>query len=187
MGRVKVDTLKQDRPWECVSLTDLDTIKGLILLRSEIDIYNEYGEDFSKLSASNWTHVNQTLVSTYASLDVAINRCRFNEGQKAILKLVQIGFTFEDISNYVGIEAKKVRSTFNSQVKQIHDSTRMEWARGVYLNYLPTEWKDCRVCGENWPKTELFFRNHMTNKDGFRNDCILCHDNSLGRKSKENA
>lgn len=184
MGKVQIDIYKQDRMYEHISLTDLDTIKGLILLRSTLDIYNEYGEDVSKISASNWTHVNQTLISTYASMDVAIDRCQFNQSQTAILKLLQIGFTIEDIGQYLGLETKKIRSAFNSIAKQVQKSTTMQWASNMYLNYIPTEWKECRVCGESWPKTDLFFRADIMGKDGVRNDCRLC-ESAFRTKSAE--
>ncbi|KAF0195499.1 MAG: hypothetical protein FD169_1312 [Bacillota bacterium] len=55
------------------------------------------------------------------------------------------------------------------------EQNNVEWLKWVHMNYIESEWKTCRVCGEQYPATEKFFYKQNNTKDGLRDDCITCH------------
>ena len=73
------------------------------------------------------------------------------------------------------------------------EQNNVEWLKWVHMNYIDSEWKTCRVCGEQYPATEKFFYKEERNIDGLRNECVLCKRNverdnylSVGRKMAKN-
>lgn len=174
MGKCRVDIHKEERQYHNISFSDIDVIKGLLLFRHKLDLFNRYGEDPNQMDAAYWKNVNQEAIVLYADLDVLISKCNFSPSQMAVLNLIGYGFEFDDISDYVGIEVKRIRSIFNSCCKRILQHNNRDWMTTIYLNRYATNWKTCRVCKKSLPLNDKFFRQREEMADGFYNECKIC-------------
>jgi hypothetical protein len=179
MGHVKVDINKNERQYQLANFSDIEVVKGLLLLRHKLDRYDCL-EETRVLDAGSYTELNQQLIILYADLDVLIDKCQFGESQLALLKLLQAGLTFEDIESFVAVTAKNSRRAFNSICKRIVQQNNEDWIIWATFNHIPSEWKTCSKCGESLPLNERFFNKKDDSKDGFRSICSKCY--SLSQK-----
>jgi len=194
VGRVKVDIYKREREFHFTRLSDVDVVKGLITLKAQLDIYNDFMQDSGgKLGVSNFKNVNQEIVVLFSDLDILIEKAKLIDNQSALVKLLGSGLMVEDIAELLMVETRRIDRSVDKICRKIIEQNNMEWLRWVHMNYIESEWKTCRVCGEQYPATEMFFHKHDGNEDGLRNDCVVCkrrnrRDNycSLGTKMAEN-
>lgn len=170
-------------------------VKGLITLRAQLDIYNDFMQDSGgKLSVSNWKNVNQEVVVLFADMDVLIEKSQLLQDQNALVKLLGSGLEMEDVANLLGLEVRRVERCVDKLCRKIVEQNNIEWSTWAHLNHIASEWKTCRICEETYPATEKFFYKEERNVDGLRNECASCKkqvekDNYLtvGRKVAENA
>ena len=186
MGRVKVDVHQGEREFQAVSFSDFDAIKGLLVLRYKLDIYNDFLEPRTIVSPSDWGNVKQELICLYADLDVLIAKSGLREGQKALLEMLRCGFAMQDIAEYRGIELRVLNRELNKICRMIVEYHNTQWISHMHFTYIQTDWKTCRICGESYPLSERFFRVDVKGKDGYRNDCIRCHNSFFVEKVVNN-
>lgn len=179
---------QREREFHVARLSDVDVVKGLITLRAQLDIYNDFMQDSGgKLGVSNWKNVNQEVVVLYADLDVLIEKSGLSESQTALLKLVGSGLEVSDVAYMLGVDEKLVSKSINAACRRIVRHNNRDWSLWAHFTYIKSEWKKCRGCGEIYPRLESFFRTNSNAKDGHRNVCILCENKHFGGKSAENA
>lgn len=176
LGRVKVDLHQGDREFQAVSFSDFDVIKGLLVLRHKLDIYNDFLEQRDVISSSDWGNVKQELICLYADLDTLILKSGLTEGQKALLEMLRCGFVMQDIVDYRGIELRVLNRELNKICRRIVEYHNTQWVSHMHFTYIRTDWKTCRGCGESYPLSERFFNKNEFGKDGFRTDCVNCYN-----------
>lgn len=177
MGAVKIDIHKNEHPFKLISFNDINCIKGLIKYRWMIDSYYDTDQSYSIYEAGNVQPLNQELICLYTDLDNLIEKCKFNDRQKIIIKLLMDGWTEEDIANEFGQHVSQIYKTFDTICEKIRKQNNFEWKYNyIYLNYLPVEWdyKKCSKCGEMKPATEEFFTTKADTKDGLHPYCKNC-------------
>lgn len=137
--------------------------------------------------AGNVQKVNQELIALYASLDDTIKKCDFIDNDLNFIKLIQYGFTFDEIAKYKNIDnIRKVKNMFNRICKRIVKKNNEMWNINIIFNHIKTEWKKCNKCGEVLPVNENFFRLEETCKDGFRPECRKCErESDILRKNRK--
>ena len=175
MGRVKVDIYKSEYEFRNVTLSDPTTVLALILMRHKVDKYYDFGYKSAVLDAENWNDVNQELICLYADLDLLIEECGFPQEDKQIIRFYEMGFSKQDISDMTGDKAQSVGMKIKSIANQICKLNNLKWRKCIYLNYIKTEWKMCRVCEETLPSNEIFFNQVDSTKDGYRTECKECY------------
>ena len=174
LGRVKVDIHQGEREFHVASLGNFESIKGLLVLRYKLDIYNDYLEQKDVLSCSDWDRVQQELICLYADIDVLIATSGLREGQKALLEMLRCGFTIEDVAEYRGLEVKMLNRELNKICRAIVDCYKTQWRTCMYFNYIRTEWKECRACGKSYPLSDSFYYRREDSTDGLRGECLSC-------------
>jgi hypothetical protein len=182
MGRVKVDIYKSEYEFRNVTLSDPATVLALILMRHKVDKYYDFGYKSAILDAENWNDVNQELICLYVDLDLLIEECGLSQDDKQIIQFYEMGFSKQDISDMTGDSTKSVATKIRNIAKQICELNFEKWRLWLYLNYIKTEWKQCRICGKSYPLNERFFRSREDTNDGYRNECISCHNTMVNTK-----
>lgn len=175
MGVVRVDLHKGERQFKDLNLSDTNVVKWLILYRDKLDLY--YGEKTDNFfdHAGNSKELNQELINTYAYIDKLIELCEFKEEQLALLELLFIGYTFNDIENATKeTSSRTAKRRFESICKSISSMNDNLWRMYVHRNFLKTDFKKCSKCNKEYPVTEQFFYKSKNAKDGFRNNCKKC-------------
>lgn len=187
MGSVKVDVHKSDRPYEFVSFSDIECIKGLITKRAYIDGC----VDVEHVTASNWKKsfgensigyasdyigdVNQEIIAIYATLDEYIKRIKLTDKQKFLLEKIMIGYSYRDIYDVYGYDIKNTNRDINIICRKIKYLNDILWK----YNYIDSrrgrigyKYIECLSCSEYLPETTDFF---YKDKDGYKKICKNCN------------
>lgn len=170
----KYDYFRREYEFKNVNLSTVDSVLGLIMLRSKLDIYMDYGFAGSVLSACNWKDVNQELIALYADLDILKEQCNFDDQDKMLIKGLEMGYTESDLADAFQKDPRWVKSRIRNIARRICQQNLDNWVIWAYLNYIKTEWKTCRICGKSYPLIERFFHKSETTKDGYRTECKEC-------------
>ncbi len=159
----------------------MDVVKGLMILRAQLDIYNDFLQDTDgKLSANNWQNVNQEIVVMFADFDALIEKTELSRAQNALVKMLGSGLSTGDIAELLGLNVRRIDRSIGKLCRKVTKRNNVDWLKWAYMNYIKSEWKICRVCEEQYPANEKFFHKHEDNDGGLRNDCANCF-----RKSKQ--
>lgn len=169
MGSVRIDIHDDEYEWKNVTLTDIDTIRGLIKYRYQYDalIYED-----AKAGG-----MNEELICLYADLDRMIERCSFTKRQKEVLDLYMVGYNEQDISEVLNIRPDVVEGIIHSICKKIKHENDLAWKYDfIYWNKVktPDKWKQCSKCKKYLPATEEFFSPDESKLDGFKYICKKC-------------
>lgn len=128
MGAVTVDTKKSERPFEQLTLSDINVVKYLILHRSTVDIAYGKTSNVNISQAGDLFEFNQELVCLYISLDDCINKIGLNEKETALLELIFEGNTIADVINVHELYAKKTAyRTLNRIIDNIVEMNYQQW------------------------------------------------------------
>ncbi|NBI28614.1 hypothetical protein ERL59_06565 [Chengkuizengella sp. YPA3-1-1] len=161
-----------------MNLSDTNVVKWLILFRDKIDIYYKSNNDNFYINAGNVKEVNQELLNTYIYLDQLIIVSDLTEKQKALIELFYEGFTYRDIAYYTKTTAQRIERRLKSICTKICKTNKKRWIIWTHENYLNSEFKRCRSCHKNLPKTKSIYRVRSDFKgDGFYGECKECEKN----------
>jgi hypothetical protein len=177
---VKIDINKNERQYQLANFSDIEVVKGLVLLRNRLDKYYRK-EPVYPIEAGGYQELNQELIVLYADLDSLIERARLSKPQRTLIKLMQNGMTVEDIEFYIGTPAADVMKAVNLICRRLVEQNNEDWLVWANLNYISTEWKTCTKCGESLPATEIFFFKGDAYKDGIRSECRKCARSSANQ------
>ncbi len=173
-GKVKIDINKAEREFELLTLSDINVVQYLIRFRDKIDIYYDNDVDNYYHHAGNVQKINQELITLYASLDETIKMCNFSEEEKAIIKLMETGFTFGGIASYFeGVTGEQIKRRFNAVCKKIVNKNKELWSINIIFNYIKSDWKTCSKCGDILPMNDRFF-SPDNYQGGFMRYCKNC-------------
>lgn len=175
MGSVKVDLMGKERFYKDLFLSDIDVLQLLIEYRFKYDKYlgNQSNNMFTE--AGEITDVNPEIIATYASIDVLIDQCGFDENQLKIIEMIGQEYTIKEIAEELGLKHEdNIRQRFNKILRDIAKVNERNWRKIVYINKMDLRAKNCSKCKESLPATPEFFRDHSVTKDGFQSRCKEC-------------
>ena len=174
MGAVKRDIHKLERRFEDINLSELDVVKWLIMYRDKVDTYKDAQINRDIDVAGDIDDFNVSLINLYIHLDSMIEKANLNEGQKALINLLSIGYTQEEIAEILKSTQQSVSKKFDTICSKIVETNNYYWKLYVHKNILGTQLKVCSKCKESMPANESFFRKDNSKKDGFKTSCKKC-------------
>jgi DNA-binding CsgD family transcriptional regulator len=178
MGSCKIDRKKNEQEWKNVTLSEIDSIKGLLKYRYRFDIFKTLESATPIDKSSNIESLNEEIFVTYNMIDMVIKKCSFNDKQKQIINLYTQGYTEEDIAQILNDTQQNINGIINSICKKIKTENNDSWyLDNITWNYLIPEFgfKKCSKCGEILPKERRFFSPSNQKIDGFQAYCKKCN------------
>ena len=174
MAKFVVDKYKNEVSWYNVNFSDVDSVKGLLRLRSEFDILQD-GSNRMGL-ASNVDLINQLeeITCTYIWLDDIIQKVGFNTYQLNILNKYMHGYTVKDLASVYHTTRRNMDKIITNICNNITKEAERQWRKWIYTKKLQLKTKRCSYCQEDLPATEEFFGNDISRKDGFAHRCKKC-------------
>lgn len=176
MGRVQVDIYKGGREWECITFSDIETIRGLIKFRTRYDLLFER-DRFDLMDAStDLSLYEEEIICTYADLDSLISKIKLNKIQNEVLDLYMNGYDECEIAEELSIKEVTVDSTINSICKKVVDVNYELWKSNIYWNTkrVTSDYKKCSKCKEMLPANEEYFGFHPNTNDNLQSMCKRC-------------
>lgn len=168
IGRVKVDIHKHDRHFGVTNLSDIEAIYGLLKYRPELDPYfyiHNYG-------TSDIRSMDEEVIVLYIDLDNIIEKCCFNAEQRLIIRLIQEGWSYNQINHILNI--KNSRNDMIKICKEIKYQSDKQWLIWINKSIINLGWKKCTKCGEILPARNFFFTNKKDSLDGKHPYCNRC-------------
>jgi len=169
VARVKIDIHDDEYEWENVTLSDEETIKGLLKYRYIYDAMTHNEVDAGS--------INEELICLYVDLDRMIGRCNFTKRQKEVLDLYMTGYNEQDISEELNLRMDVVEGIIRSICRKIKKENDLAWKYDfVYWSKVktPEKWKQCSKCKRWLPATEEFFSPKSDSSDGLHPYCKKC-------------
>ena len=116
---------KYSRLYDKIDLKDKKTVKNLLYHRAYFETigFSSDGSAFNKIDSNHNTYAS--LIDIYADLDILIKECNFTEKNKRLLRLVESGYTINQI--YVEFENYEKWSTlkmFDRIIERINEQQR---------------------------------------------------------------
>lgn len=159
--------------YQSYTLSDVGVIELLIAYRYKYDD-NLFRDCLNPIAVSGIGKVFEEGLVTYASLDDYIKKCKFNEQQLEMIRLIGEGYTHEEIAVLVGLRHSTINGRFQTIYKRIVKENEWQWRKSVYLNRLDLKSKRCSKCSEELPATPEFYSDLLQTKDGFHSQCRKC-------------
>lgn len=164
--------------WVGTSLSDVDSVKGLLKLRKDFDMIfeNKYftGDNDPNSASTHVADQMEEVICTYADLDKIISRTEFTLPQQAVLDRYMFGMDVLDIADELDVDVRSVDKVLDALCNSIVEEGLREWRRWSYVHKMNMKTKKCSKCQEDLPATEEFFSPNEQGKDGFRNFCKKC-------------
>lgn len=166
------NTTNRDYLFVPFTLNDINVVELLIEFRYKYDD-NLFLESSSIMDVTGTKAINQEVVATYASLDETIRKCNFSEQQIKMIKMVEQGYTQEEISSEfkIGNNVSKLMKTI---YKAIVKENERQWRKVNYISKLGLKAKTCSKCKEDLPATNEFYSDNISSKDGLHSVCKKC-------------
>ncbi|WP_135546941.1 hypothetical protein [Paenibacillus cymbidii] len=159
------------------TFSDTDCIKGLIKLRSSLDILRESRND-SPWDAASASAFNTELVCLYADLDKLIARSRLSNKQQFILERLMDGWHEDEIATLFRQRVNRIYAMLDTACDKIKRENDLMWKHEfVFIHYvrMNSGTKRCSGCGNEWPRHEDFYRKRSDGKgDGYYGKCRRC-------------
>lgn len=177
MARLQIDLHKGSREWEGVTFSDIETVRGLIRLRTRFDLLFERQQYGIMDASTDLSGYEEEILCTYVDLDNLIDRVRLNEIQSKVLGLYMRGYDEIDVSEELNIKEVTVDSTINTICKKIVEENYEQWKSWIYWSKkrVTSDYKKCSKCEEMLPATDEYFTPAEQRKDGFHPYCKECN------------
>lgn len=177
LGRVQVDNQKGGREWECITFSDIETIRGLIRFRTRYDLLFERDRASSMDSSTDLSLYEEEIICTYADLDNLIGKVKLNKIQGEILDLYMKGYDECEVAEELNIKEVTVDSTINTICKKVVEVNYEQWKSWIYwgVKRATSDYKKCSKCKEMLPATDEYFTPVDQRKDGFHPYCKECN------------
>lgn len=170
VGGYSIDELA----WGSVSLSDADSVKGLIKLRPHFDLLY-LDRDYGLLSShTDLGEQLEVITQTYVWLDDVMAKASLSDQQARIIKRYMDGYEVAEIAEMDSQTPQNINGVLNTACRNIVNEQKRQWLIWVHKSKLETEFKECSVCGESLPEHEKFFRLTDKKKRFFRNQCLKC-------------
>lgn len=165
----------KDIEYQSYTLGDIGTVELLIAYRYK---YDEYlflgGSDTEKTGATGQAGLNTEIIATYADLDVYIESCEFDKVQIEMIKLVEEGYSHEQIAFELGLQTSAIGGRLRTIYRAIARENEWRWRQSVYKHKLRLRDKECNKCERKLPATAEFYSTNSDSRDGFYSYCKKC-------------
>ena len=161
LGAVKRDLFTPEKAYSYASLSDVATIKGLILNRWQLDKFYGVNVNYDYNTAGDVYDFNVELMCLYWDLDKLIEETPLTKEQQILLNNAMLG---NDID-------KNELDKICVKLKKTNDK---KWLETIILNKIKVNWKKCSKCGEIKPAIEKYFYKNPSSKDKLRSICKEC-------------
>lgn len=171
---------KDETAWKVVGLSDPESVKGLLRLRTHFDLLYEDRKVTIFQTDIDLGEQLEDITCTYVWLDEVISKTILSEQQKTILSRYMDGKDTSEIAEEDCQTVRNINGILNTICKKISEEQHRQWKIWVHKNKLSTDFKECLSCGDSLPKTDEFFRMVGTDKNIYKNQCRKCE--SIGKK-----
>lgn len=168
---------KAERPFELITLSDVDCIRGLIKFRSLLDPYYKLEQDNYYDHAGDVKPLNVELIAVYVDLMNCIKKIKLNIKEKFVLEKMMDGYKAEEIAEMFNRDVSNIHKTLNAVCRKIKDVNDRAWKYDcMYTSYLKVPWqyKKCEKCREFKPLHTDFYSKNPWSQDGFYDSCNEC-------------
>jgi DNA-binding CsgD family transcriptional regulator len=175
LGSVKVDLYSSDLRYKIYTLADVEVVELLLRYRYKYDPYLYLQPNNNFTQAGDIEPLNSEAIVLFQDLDRLINNSGLSNEQLKIIKLVQDGYTLEQMIVILGVSNKGIISRKLKVIyKKIINKNLWDWRKVIYTTVLDLKTKQCSKCKENLPATEEFFYVKDDTEDGFHKQCKTC-------------
>lgn len=136
MGALSIDLHKKEREYECLSLSDKNVVKYLLLYRSKLDFSYGISNNINIYQSGDTTNFNQELIVLYSSLDNLIARLKLKEKDKKFLDLIFEGYEISDIISLHNYPHRTAYRTIDRIVDKIIEINELDWKRTISIRGL---------------------------------------------------
>ena len=164
----------KDLEFKSYTLGDVKVIELLLLYRYKYDDYFFMKQESSLMAVNGVVPINEEVLLTYASLDDCIEKCKFDEVQLKMLELLGYGYTYEEISEVLGVLPSVIAGRMKTIYKRIVKENVWQWRKSIYKGKLELKTKTCSKCKDVLPATPEFYSDLERTKDGFHSQCRKC-------------
>lgn len=188
MGTVGKETLNQNKgmhEWEAISLSEINTIKGLIKNRFYFDesFVAKLYESNNPIEFSGVPTFREIIICVYLDLERLMDNANLTEKQEHVIYRLMCGETEFDIADSLGDDIGNVRGVFNTACQKIKEQNDLEWREWLetsgYIK-IPSDvtYKQCSKC-QKWLRADgENFRPRQDSADGFRLECRKCESSA---------
>jgi len=128
----------------------------------------------SNVSVDGESTFNEEMLLTYISLDEYIKKCNFDEVQLKMIKMIEHGYTYDEIATTLKILPSTIKGRLKTIFKKVVRENDRAWRKAVYVNKLGLKTKRCSKCEEELPVVEEFYSDNKDSKDSFHSQCKKC-------------
>lgn len=186
MGGVHKEQVNEGRgchEWDILSLSDLTTVKSLIMYRIEFDANYEMKlyENSNPLVTNGVPLFSETIEVTYLDLERLIEKADLSEIQQKVVDLHMRGYYHKDVADKLNRDIATIKGIFNSACKKIVEQNHKEWLDWIYISGRAkynddVRFKQCTKCGEWLEVCDENFYKKSDSPDGFRHVCKKCYN-----------
>jgi hypothetical protein len=175
IGSVKINIHSGEEFYNDLTFSDVHVVKLLIQYRDKYDEYYRLSHKNHYNYAGTVKRLNRELINTYVCLDDLIEKCKFNNEQSTIIAMIQVGYTYQEIADYLKKQSgESIKNRLNKICRDIVKMNYWLWRKCVYVDKLELKTKICSKCKEELPATDEFFSPDERNLDGFHSFCKNC-------------
>lgn len=163
--------------WEYVSLSDPETVKALLMFRSELDpTYGVENRDLLE-SGADLANINNNIHLTYIDLQKVMDKVKFTDRQKYYIELMSQGMDEYSIARHLGLRNPELaKDVIDNICNIISDKNKEFWKSWIRWDYKRVEtcYKQCSKCKEFKPRNNIHYRTDKRNSDGLQGRCRVC-------------
>lgn len=171
---MKIDIHSDELFYKDLNFSDVSVVKLLIQYRDKYDQYYNAVTNNHFNQAGNVKRLNKEMINTFVVLDELIHKCNFNDEQLKLIKLVQEGYTYQEIADSLGKTKVNVKGRVDKICRDIVKQNNWDWRKVAYTNVLGLKTKQCSKCKEELPAMDEFFGLDDRNKDFCKSICKKC-------------
>jgi hypothetical protein len=183
VGRVHDEQVNHGRgcqEWYNISYSEIQTIKSLILYRSQFDALYE-----PKITYTNNPYVSngvpiyrEPVEVVYLDLEKLIEKCKFKDNQNKMIKMLMRGYIFRDIAEKFGWTMDNVQNEFERICRRIKEQNDTDWVAYAETSgkvKIPKEakYKKCFNCEQDL-RVDNFWVRTDRGGDGYKGVCKRC-------------
>lgn len=153
---------KNEEEWQVVVLSEKDSVKGLIRLRTHFDLLSHMDYYTGMQSSAELGEMPENAICIYAQLDRVISKTNFTDRQKEILNRHMKGESVEDIAEIDGTDVRNINRILDRVCDLIVETNYIEWAKWVHRRKLGAKTQKCKCCGKEKPVIRYCFNEGET-------------------------
>lgn len=161
--------------YKILNLSEFEVVKLLVQYRYKYDKGHGLTHTDNYDLAGDVKSLNVDMIALFAYLDKLIKNCNFSEEQLTIIKMLQEGYSYQEIVKHLDKESvNAMRNRFNKICRDIIKENERQWRTYIYLGVLGLKSKECSKCKKKLPATDEFFSPNSYGKDGYYSICSKC-------------